>query len=103
MTTEPEQYPWACPNCGAKAHKRGRKNARPLNGFSREDLESCGNTGQCEGLLCGHGKSFDNPCPEANCYHCGWGGSLPVRPKKLPTWAKKALDAGFPPPKGWTP
>jgi hypothetical protein len=108
QNTPTAKTPWACPNCGAGANERGRADARPMNGMDREARE---HTGSCDGLLCdcadegtrGHGESFENPCLEANCYYCGWGGSMPVRPKKLPAWAKKALDAGFNPPSGWTP
>lgn len=65
----------------------------------------------CEGLICecdieespkcnddDHGESFTNVCTNANCYHCGWGGKIPVRPKGIQAWERKALDAGWSPP-----
>jgi hypothetical protein len=42
-----------------------------------------------------HGESYQDPCEEAYCYHCGWGGTFPEKPKGLQSWEKKALDAGW--------
>lgn len=88
---------WKCPKCSA-----------PANG--------CGKGGQCRGgaclgLLCEcpsggggskHGTESD-PCPNANCYHCEWGGVFPPPKFKLKGWAKTAWDAGWRPPAGWSP
>lgn len=99
-TTEavPLKLEFKCPKCGAVPHEHGKK--------------ECLNEGEeCEGIICecdpdevpdqeleDHGTTFENPCIEANCYHCGWGGSLPVKPKGLQAWEKKALEAGWAPP-----
>lgn len=87
-----------CPKCGAEPQKHGK--GRCLNG----DRE-------CDGLICecmadefpdsehpDHGESFTNPCATANCYHCGWGGTVPAKPKGLQAWERKALEAGWTPP-----
>jgi hypothetical protein len=94
---------WACPKCGANADRHGKGvclNSEP---------------GACAGFLCecddpytalAHGESHDDPCENAYCYHCGWGGTFPVPlfdPKKLTGWAKTALANGWKPPTGWTP
>lgn len=101
--------PFMCPKCGAKPHthgKGGSKNCRYLDGREGND---------CEGIICecdnlvtdgddeaisavdqeDHGQSFTNLCEAANCYHCGWGGTLPQKPKGLQAWEKKALEAGW--------
>ena len=63
--------------------------------------------GSCAGLVCEcdddgdapfHGETFESPCDCAVCYHCGWAGSLPVRPKALQAWERKALNEGWTPP-----
>lgn len=64
-----------------------------------------------DGLLCGcdphdhpdsekalHGETLQNPCRNANCDNCGWGGTFPKAPKGLLPWEKKALAAGWTPP-----
>lgn len=94
---------WACPKCGADANAHGKGGADKCrkNQYGRE----------CQGFLCecesdaseDHGESHEDPCPEANCYHCGWGGQFPMKPLKLKGWAKTAWDAGWRPPAGWTP
>jgi hypothetical protein len=86
---------FACPKCGALPQQHG-KNAC-LNAYL-----------ECEGLICecdeedlpesklsDHGESLGNPCTEASCYHCGWGGTVPKAPAALQTWEKKALAAGW--------
>lgn len=95
---------WACPDCGAKHQTHGKGDYCKLNAPGHSS---------CDGLVCecweegvdeilsgapDHGISFANPCVNANCYHCGWGGSLPVKPKGLLPWEKKALEAGWAPP-----
>jgi len=84
-----------CPKCGAEPQEHGK--GRCLN----DDRT-------CDGLICecsseefpeseeaDHGESFTNLCTNANCYHCGWGGKVPQKPKGLQAWEKKALDAGW--------
>lgn len=85
---------WACPKCGAEANKHGK------GGQKKCDYSS---DAECNGFLCecadDHAEhSFANPCENANCYHCGWGGTFPVKPKGLQAWEKKALEAGWTPP-----
>lgn len=90
-------FDFKCPKCGAEPHKHGRGNC-----------EYDSRTIDCEGLICecdieenprseesNHGITLENPCTEANCYHCGWGGTVPARPKGLQSWEKKALEAGW--------
>ena len=95
---------WACPRCGAEPGDHG-KGGR----------DKCAQEAKaCEGFLCecdddggpGHGESYADPCPNANCYHCDWGGTFPPPPfsvSKLPSWAKKAWAEGWLPPAGWQP
>ncbi len=94
--TEKISIKWACPKCGAEANEHGKGG-----------LEKCqSNSHSCMGFICeceeetdeAHGTTFDDPCREANCYHCGWGGTFPIKPKGLQAWEKKALDAGWTPP-----
>ncbi len=88
-----------CPKCGAVPHKHGKGGADRCNEGSYSD---------CEGLICecdseecprseeeDHGLALSNPCTNANCYHCGWGGTVPLKPKGLLPWEKKALEAGW--------
>ena len=87
---------WACPTCGAEAHKHGRGGSDAC--VARE--------GRCDGFVCecddfeggDHGVCFANPCTNAVCCHCGWQGQFPPKPKGLQAWEKKALDAGWTPP-----
>jgi hypothetical protein len=96
------KFEFKCPKCSAPPHEHG-KGGR----------EKCMNSGskECEGLICDcdptdmprseepdHGTTLENPCTEANCYHCGWGGTHPKAPKGLQAWEKKALEAGWTPP-----
>lgn len=93
---------WRCPQCKAPTHKHGSG-------------ECLARGTDCEGLICEcyvetnaktHGYSDDDPCPNAACYHCGWGGTVPpppFDPAKLKGWAKTAWAAGWRPPAGWTP
>lgn len=84
-----------CPKCGATPQKHGK--GKCLAGEGRE----------CDGLICEcdpidnpetdtetHGESFADKCTNANCYHCGWGGTVPAKPKGAQAWEKKALEAG---------
>lgn len=101
MTTETLSK-FACPKCGAEPHKHGKGGAY-----------ECGhrNGAGCDGIVCecdtpesedsDHGQAHTNPCHNANCYHCGWGGRLPSLPRKAQAWEKKALAAGWTPPAGW--
>lgn len=96
--------PWACPRCTATNRHHG--------------IGECkGHKADCSGLCClcdearesddePHGQHRLNPCYEAQCYHCGWAGQLPVPGQTvvdLPDWAKEALAAGWTPPVGWKP
>jgi hypothetical protein len=88
------RVPWACPKCGAGAGAHGK-------GGSEKCVNRRGSS--CAGLICeceddatdGHGEFFDDPCKHANCYHCGWGGTVPKKPKGLQAWETKALEAGW--------
>ena len=98
VETTKVEIPWACPKCQAPANKHGKGGADCCRGHH-------GSSG-CSGFICecddegdgGHGASFDNVCSEAHCYHCGWSGTFPVKPKGLEAWEKKALEAGWQPP-----
>lgn len=89
---------WACPKCGATPDSHG-------NG----GVDKCrDNPTGCGGFVCecdyedfidlSHGLSHADPCHLAHCYHCGWGGTFPQKPKGLQAWEKKALEAGWTPP-----
>lgn len=101
---------WACPKCGQSQNdKHGKGGASKCQYDMRSDT--------CYGFICEcddagpsgsatHGGSNADPCQNANCYHCGWGGTFPVPlfdVKKLKGWAKTAHAAGWTPPPGWTP
>jgi hypothetical protein len=90
-----------CPKCAAPPHKHGKGGAEKCHDRHGGD--------DCEGLLCeceddprseedDHGTSFSNPCHNAVCYHCSFVGTVPVKPKGLAPWEKKALDEGWTPP-----
>lgn len=98
---------WACPKCGAVANAHGK------GGSNKCEDRLSRNGEDCSGFICecdgdeggidiategGHGECFSNPCPTATCYHCGWGGTFPKRPKGLQPWERKALEAGWAPP-----
>lgn len=107
MATKKKPPLFRCPKCGATPSKHGKGGEDAcveLNGRRSVD---------CTGILCecfqdaelvrrsdepDHGESFTNPCEHANCYHCGWCGTLPAKPKGLAPWEKKALEAGWSPP-----
>jgi hypothetical protein len=99
MSTAKVTFKWACPKCGADANKHGK-------GGVEKCTDRISGTQQCLGFICecendtedSHGTTVDDPCREANCYHCGWGGTFPVMPKGLQAWEKKALEAGWSPP-----
>ncbi len=93
------KFDFKCPKCGAEPHKHGK--GQCINDSRTID---------CEGLICDcedweddnpksnhpdHGQTLENPCTGANCYHCGWGGTVPLKPKGLQSWEKKALEAGW--------
>lgn len=91
-------FKWKCPRCGAPANAHGK------GGMEKCQYDS--QTDSCQGFICecdnegsdGHGELLSDPCPGANCYHCGWGGVFPTAPKGIETWEKKALEAGWSPP-----
>lgn len=101
MAEEKVTVKWACPDCGADANEHGKGGAAKYIQRS---------PGGCSGFICDcdpeinerdgeeHGTVFDRPCETANCYHCGWGGTFPILPKKLQAWEKQALKAGWAPP-----
>jgi hypothetical protein len=90
-----------CPKCQAPPNDHGKGGPEKCNDRHGRSQDS-----GCMGFICecdndgseGHGESFEDPCPSANCYHCGWGGTFPTKPKGLQAWEKKALDAGWTPP-----
>lgn len=97
------KFDFVCPKCGATPHKHGKGGVEKC--IDRHAQQAC------EGLICecdpqefsdceneDHGQTFVNMCTQANCYHCGWGGTVPKKPKGLQAWEKKALDAGWSPP-----
>jgi hypothetical protein len=73
-------YEWRCPKCDAPWgwHGRGglKKCKSPYN--KTQDF--------CDGLVCDcgcyvserHGEVLEDPCPNAECCHCGWRGTLPL-------------------------
>lgn len=93
---------WACPRCGADANEHGKGGEERCKQDAR--LRNAG-ASPCEGFLClcdgdeagasDHGENYANPCTEAHCYHCEWGGTFPAQPKGLEAWEKKALEAGW--------
>lgn len=91
------KFEWKCPKCDAPPNKHGKG--------GREECAVRTSDG-CMGFICEceedtgkeHGTTLSDPCQAANCYHCGWGGTFPVKPKGLQTWEKKALEAGWTPP-----
>lgn len=100
---------WKCPRCQAPPNACG-KAVQHLHGGRCDDPK------HCSGFICEcdprdipgceaeeHGTTLTNRCENANCYHCGWGGTFPKLPGKMPAWAKKALEAGWTPPTGWQP
>jgi hypothetical protein len=99
----PTLIPWACPKCGAEANKHGRGgreackdrliSSHGCEGFMCECWEDDSAENQGDGP--DHGQSFGDPCKNAHCFHCGWHGVFPVKPRGLSAWEKKALDAGW--------
>lgn len=98
---EAMSFEFRCPKCSAEPHSHGKG--------------GCLSPGSdhCEGLICecdptdlprseepDHGTTLNNPCCEANCYHCGWGGTVPRKPKGLQAWERTALAAGWKMPEG---
>lgn len=94
---------WKCPKCGAAYYQHGPGRL--------EVCESALKGRACEGFICecsspangatDHGLTSANPCQEATCYCCGWGGQMPPPPRKVQPWEKEALKAGWTPPEGW--
>jgi hypothetical protein len=90
---------WECPECKAPPSQHGKGGG---------DTCKAHVLGGCPGFVCEcvmdedrHGESQNKPCVDARCYHCGWEGRFPPLPKKLQPFEKKALEAGWTPPKGW--
>ncbi|MGD9211733.1 MAG: hypothetical protein PVI90_13185 [Desulfobacteraceae bacterium] len=80
-----KKYEWKCPKCGA-----------PNNACGEGECACTYTIGYCDGFVCecedvnnnddnvdeDHGLYMDNPCHNAACYHCGWTGRFPPKPKK---------------------
>ena len=87
---------WLCPRCKASANAHGAGGEEKCDSLRYE-------SGSCSGFICecaddtpeSHGVTFVDPCENANCYHCGWSGTFPVKPKGLQVWERKALEAGW--------
>lgn len=96
--------PFVCPRCKSQPNGHGTV-ARYAKTEHRPNMD------YCEGVLCRcehdtvetHGETFEDPCLQAYCGCCGWGGRLPVLPKKMLPWERKALEAGWAPPATWDP
>lgn len=87
-------YEWKCPKCQAPANTCGKDGKRQQ--FHHRGEECLGFICECAGDTAPeHGTVLSDPCEEANCYHCGWGGTFPSPPKGLQAWEKKALAAGW--------
>ncbi len=85
---------FACPKCGTTP--RGCTGKATLSCDSR--LATCGGfICECAEEGADHGHTFADVCRDARCYHCGWRGTFPVKPKGLQAWEKKALEAGWSP------
>lgn len=99
---------WACPKCGATPSEHGRNECRDM-------ISRLHSPDRCLGFVCEccecvededdneHGATLAKPCHAAVCWHCGWHGTFPKPPGRIPAWAKKALEAGWTPPEGWMP
>lgn len=79
---------WECPECGATPDEHGEGQCMggyniPCGGFICE----CENEENYEDET--HGFSQENPCLNAICYHCGWGGRFP--PKDTRSKMKKKV------------
>lgn len=98
-TTVKLKVPWACPKCGADANEHGKGGEDKCFHTTLHGRAA----GACMGFICDcdgesgpdHGESYDDPCPEARCYHCDWNGTFPKPLKGLQAWEKKALEAGW--------
>lgn len=93
------RVPWACPKCGAEANEHGKGGEDKCAHMQHNGRGA----GACMGFICNcdgdtgpdHGEIYDDPCDEALCYHCGWGGTFPKPLKGLQAWEKKAIEAGW--------
>lgn len=76
---KPKKVAWKCPACKAPAGTHGTGECIGVS------------SAFCEGLICecddegtlSHGESEADPCPSANCQHCGWGGEMPKDAYKI--------------------
>lgn len=95
-------FEWKCPKCGAPANDHGPGHADRCE-YDRGGKDCVGFVCECENDTddTTHGVTYADPCHNANCYCCGWGGTFPVPPVKMRPWEKKALEAGWVPPPGW--
>jgi hypothetical protein len=100
-----DEVEWKCPRCQAPPDACGKKIEHLIGGVFCTSKKWCG------GFVCecdadtapGHGETLRDRCGNASCYHCGWGGTFPKMPRKMPAWATRALADGWTPPDGWTP
>jgi hypothetical protein len=88
---------WKCPKCGAPANGHGEGECGSPNAGAIT----------CSGLLCecdqdaqssrrDHGETTSNPCPNANCYHCGFSGTVPQEKMEDPiVLLKEVLKCDF--------
>jgi hypothetical protein len=98
LTRSEMLIPWECPRCGA-----------PANGHGKGGRDECKSGGrkECQGFICECDDSestcgtFEHPCPNAVCHHCGWSGTFPRPPRHAKPWERRALASGWTPPKGW--
>ena len=97
---------WACPQCGTD-YAGNHSSPEETEKCRHRSMAGCQFTCECDhDVAKEHGDSLADRCMNASCDHCGWYGEFPPIPwkkKDLPAWAKKALDAGWTPPKGWEP
>ncbi len=87
---------FACPKCGTTPNG--------CSGKAKQTCDSRSHGHACGGFICecgeegaDHGYTFADVCRDTHCYHCGYRGSFPVKPKGLQAWEKKALEAGWSP------
>lgn len=72
---------WVCPHCGQTEQRHGRGGARGCHAEGDErcpGLECKCTDGKCYSKAFGFGWRR-SPCPNAECAHCGWKGTLRSR------------------------
>lgn len=97
-----DRIKWACPKCGATPDEHGKGGIAKCENPAFEGA-GYGFLCDCDGMTSKvHGETLTDRCESASCGHCGWSGTFPPLPKKLAAWEKKALEAGWTPPPGFT-